>query len=144
MPFFVPERLLEFEYFETKTKNDEEAKQYSDVIDFAFFVVNFGYSRSDYNALTPLEKAFILKEYEKKTVEATTNMRNAVQNAVSNVLKKKGKRAQPLWKKKIKKSNPDEVRENLEIIKQSEKSDGNWIERLYRENNIIKGKAGGN
>ena len=42
-------------------KGMEIAEPYQKDIDFAFFVVNFGYSRSDYDALTPREIVFIRK-----------------------------------------------------------------------------------
>lgn len=60
MPFFLPRRLIEFEYFSSDEADQEYmeiAEPYQKDIDFAFFVVNFGYSRSDYDALTGLTLA---------------------------------------------------------------------------------------
>ncbi|MEG0758033.1 MAG: hypothetical protein RR505_06455, partial [Raoultibacter sp.] len=55
-------------------------------MDFAFFVAQFGYSITDYEALTPRQKAFILKERERKTVEDTNLMKQAVLTAVSTAM----------------------------------------------------------
>lgn len=60
LPFFLPRRLIEFEYFSSEEADQEYmeiAEPYQKDIDFAFFVVNFGYSRSDYDALTGLTLA---------------------------------------------------------------------------------------
>lgn len=60
LPFFLPRRLIEFEYFSSEEADQEYmeiAESYQKDIDFAFFVVNFGYSRSDYDALTGLTLA---------------------------------------------------------------------------------------
>ena len=51
------------------------AKPYLEDMDFAFFVVNFGYTKKDYLALTPREKAFIYKAYENKTISTSTMIR---------------------------------------------------------------------
>lgn len=86
MPFLLPRRLIEYEYFETSEQDEEYAelaKPYSKDMDFAFFAVHFGYSISEYEALTPRQKAFILKERERKTVEDTNLMKLAVLTAVS-------------------------------------------------------------
>ena len=57
---------MEWEYFPTsKEKPDLEAEQFRKSQDFAFFAVQFGYSKADYNALTETERALILKAYEK-------------------------------------------------------------------------------
>ena len=87
LPFFLPRRLIEFEYF----SNDEADQEYMEIaepyqkdIDFAFFVVNFGYSRSEYDALTPREIAFIRKAWESKMVADSYNMYNAAFTAYFN------------------------------------------------------------
>ena len=69
-------------------------------MDFAFFAVNFHYSKADYMALTPAEKAFIYKAWEDKTVSDTTLIRDAVLNAVSNALRKKKRKERHDWRKR--------------------------------------------
>lgn len=132
MPFFIPEALLRFEYLKGE-KIAESAKPYLDDMDFAFFCVNFGYSKADYNALTPKEKAFIMKAYENKTVRESTLLRDAVLNAVSNVFRKKGKAFKKLWKKLSQPISEEQLEEDFTIINEVEKREGKaWIELLYR------------
>ena len=97
------------------------AKDYQKEIDFAFFVVNFGYSKSDYEMLTPCEKAFVYKAWENKAVSDSTMFRDAALNAISNAFRKKNKRFIRLWKKKQKKANKDVIKENLHVIEEAEK-----------------------
>ena len=92
------------------------AKPYQDQIDFAFFVVHFGYSRADYDALSEVEKAFIRKAWEDYTVSWTTLVRDAVFNAVGNALRKKGKRFRKLWKKRTQKADREVIRDNTQTI----------------------------
>jgi len=104
---------------------------------FAFFAVNFGYTKADYEALTPRDMAFIYKAWENKIVSDTTHLRNAVLNAVSNALRKKGSKFRDLWQKKAKKVNQEMVDENLEIMKQVEEKEGKtWVEKLYKANGL--------
>ncbi len=132
MPFFIPEALLRFEYLKGE-KIAENAKPYLDDMDFAFFCVNFGYSKADYNALTPKEKAFIMKAYENKTVRESTLLRDAVLNAVSNAFRKKGKSFKKLWKKLSQPISEEQLEEDFTIINEVEKREGKaWIELLYR------------
>lgn len=136
MSFFIPNRFLEFEYFgtgETVDKN-EEADRYRDVSDFAFFAVNFGYSRKDYNNLTPTEKAFIMKAYENKVIDVTTFIRDSVLNAVNNAFRGKHRRLIELWKKKPKKVNREEIDNVLDIIKKNQEIEGDeWIKLIYQK-----------
>lgn len=71
-------------------------------MDFAFFAANFGWSLADYEAITPVQRLFILKEWESATVRSTELMQSVVETAVSNVHRKKGKRYRKLWKKRKK------------------------------------------
>lgn len=145
MPFFVPSDLIEFDYLGgvSDPKYEQEAKDYRNAIDFAFFAVNFGYSKADYNALTPLEKAFILKAWESKLVSDTTYQRNAVLNAISNAFRKKGKKFIPLWKKKQKRINKEVAKDNLKLVENLEKQNGKaWVDLVYKANGIKKKKRG--
>ncbi len=132
MPFFIPVNLITPEYFKSNSKEDEKQSPYSDYMDFAFFAVNFGYSRADYDALTLTEKAFIIKAYENKVVNDSTFIRNAVLNAVNNAFRKKGKQFIKLWKKQVI-ANKEEVESALEIVKENEKEEGkDWVALIYQ------------
>ncbi|MEY8536597.1 hypothetical protein AALH30_24265 [Blautia pseudococcoides] len=108
-------------------------------------MVNFGYSKSDYEILTPCEKAFIYKAWENKVVSDSTVLRDAVLNAISNSLRKKNKRFIRLWKKKQKKANKDVVKENLHVIEEAEKKEGKrWVGLIYQTNGLTPpGRKGG-
>ena len=97
-------------------------------MDFAFFVANFGYSRTDYDALTRKEKMFIYKAWENKLVADSTHLYNAT--------RQKRKRALKLWRKnKVKKANAETVSENLEIVREVEANEGkSWIDKIYQAN----------
>lgn len=140
MPFFLPSRLVDFEYFDTSNEDkeyDRLAKDYQKEIDFAFFVVNFGYSKADYEALTRKEKVFIYKAWENKTVQESTHLRNSVLNAVNNALRKKGKKFVHLWKKKQKKLDKDVAKENMKIIRTVESNEGKaWVDLIYKANGL--------
>jgi len=80
---------------EPRTEKQKElaelASSYSRERELAFFVVNFGFTKRDYNELTEVEKAFIYKAYETKLVTEMTYLRNAVLNAINNAFRKKTK-----------------------------------------------------
>ena len=99
----MPNTLIDFEYFggSLPTKKEQEiAKPYQREIDFAFFVANFGYSKADYDAITPKEKAFIYKAWENKTISDSYLLYNAVFTAVYNANRPKRKKPLKLWKKR--------------------------------------------
>lgn len=124
------------------TQYKELAKPYQTDIDFAFFVANFGYSKADYEALTPREKAFIFKAWEGKIVSDTTHIRNAFLNGYVNAKRKKNKRIIPLWKKKQKRADKEVVHNNLEIIKENIVKEGkSWLDTIHRANGM-KRKGG--
>lgn len=109
------------------------AEPYSDVMDFAFFAVNFHYSRADYDALTPTEKVFILKAWEDKTVSDSTLIRDAVLNAVSNALRKKHSPFKKLWKKLQKKADAEKAKDDLKIAMEIEEKEGKgWVDKIYK------------
>lgn len=104
-------------------------------MDFAFFVANFGYSKAEYNALTPAEKLFILKAYEDRVVSQSTLMAKAVLNAVGNAMRKKGKPFLKLWRKKPQRTDKEMQENRIEkLLTQEKKSGKSWVERIYREN----------
>jgi hypothetical protein len=148
LPFFLPRRLIEYEYFQNdpEPEYDRIAEPYRKEIDFAFFAVNFGYSKADYEALTPREKAFIYKAWENKIVSDTTFLYNAVFTATYNVNRKKNKRALKLWRKaKVQKADMEVIHDNLKIIRDVERKEGkSWIAQIYRANGLpVPGRKGG-
>ena len=120
---------------------DTEAEQYQNDIDFAFFFVNFGTSKSEYLDLTRREKAFIIKAWEDKLIRETTYNRNATLNAVSNALRKKSARFVELWKKAQQPVDIEMVATHLEIIERVEEADGkSWVDAIYKANGMKKPK----
>lgn len=148
MPFFLPSRLVDLEYVnqsgEVDTGYEALAQSYADDIDFAFFVVNFHYTRSDYEQLTPRDKQFIKKAYENKTVKETTEMRNAVLNAVGNALRKKNSRFVHLWKKVQRPIDKEKALNDLAVIEEVEAKEGKlWVDLLYAVNGMEKPRKEG-
>ncbi len=132
MPFFIPDRYLKLDYFGSSENSDSDLTDYIKERDFAFFAVNFGYSKKDYESLTPTEKAFIIKAYETKTVNDSTFIRNAVYNAINNAFRGKNKRFIELWKKQ-QKYDEEEIENDLKIIKENEEKEGKgWIALIYQ------------
>lgn len=107
-------------------------------MDFAFFAANLGYSKRDYDELTPREKAFIYKAWESKVVADTYNVYNAVFTATYNVNRPKRKKALKLWRKaKTQRANIETVNENLAIAKEVEAKEGKtWVDLIYKKNGL--------
>lgn len=117
------------------------AKPYQKDIDFAFFVVRFGYSKKDYQDLTPREAAFIRKAWEDKVVSESTMIRNAVLNAVGNALRKKNSRFRDLWKKLSKPVDKELESEHIRTVHEIEAKEGkSWIDRILKANGIFERK----
>lgn len=114
------------------------AEPFREEIDFAFFAVNFGYSKRDYLELTDTERMFIYKAYENKEVSWSTLVRDAVFNAVGNALRKKNKKFQKLWKKRSKKADKELIRETTVTIMEIEQKEKGWIDRIYKANGMKK------
>lgn len=144
MPFSIPSRLVDFEYLgggsgEVDEEYNNMAKDYQKEIDFAFFVVNFQYSKADYEALTPKEKIFIMKAWETKLVSDTTHIRNATLNAVSNAMRKKGSKFADLWTKKQQRLDTELAHNNLRIVEKIENNnDKSWVDKVYKANGMRK------
>lgn len=92
--------LTEYRYF-TVEEPGEEAGAYRKESDFAFFAVNLGWSLSEYESITPIQRLFILREWERKVVRETDMLKQAVELAVANVHRGKGKAYMQLWKRKV-------------------------------------------
>lgn len=69
-------------------------------MDFAFFAARLGWSRSDYEEMTPVQRLFILKELERETVRRTELLQSVVEIAIANVHRKKGRKPKRLWSKR--------------------------------------------
>lgn len=114
------------------------AKSYSHERDFAFFHVNFGTSKQDFLSMTEVEKAFIRKEYETKTVFEMTQFRDAFFNAYANANRGKNRKFQDLYKKKQSKADVEYNMNAVETIMKIEKRDGkSWVDKIYR---AVKGR----
>lgn len=106
-------------------------------MDLAFFVVNFGFSKREYLELTDKEKMFIRKEFERKTITDATYIRDAVFNAVSNALRKKGARFQELFKKKQAKADVEFNENAVSTVLEIEETGGkDWVRRIYEANGL--------
>ncbi len=94
-------------------------------------MVNFGFSRREYDDLTKKEKAFIVKEWETKLVRDVTFARDAHLNAIVNGTPRKSRRFIELFKKKPKKTDAEELRNTYEGILAYEKQKGtSWVDRI--------------
>lgn len=148
MPFFIPSRLVEYEYYETSPTDEEYmriAKPYQYDIGFAFFAANLGYSLSDYEELTPVQRALILKELELKEVKEDNRINAAVINAIANANRPKNRAYKPLWKKnkKAKPTNKEEMKEKISIVQRMEDDQGkSWVDKIYVANGIERRKNG--
>lgn len=107
-------------------------------MDFAFFAVNFGYSKADYDALTLKEKTFIYKAWETREISRMMLVYNAVFTATYNVNRRKNKRAiDPLKRRKSKKADMETVSANLKIARQVATMEGTaWVDKIYRANGL--------
>ena len=100
-------------------------------------MVNFNYSKADYDALTETEKKFIYKAYETKTISDCTHIRNAVLNATVNANRKKNKKFIELFEKKQEKVDVEFTENALEVINEVEERDGkSWVDLLYNKNGL--------
>lgn len=106
-------------------------------MELAFFIVEIGMSKSEYESLTEVEKMFIRKRYEQKLINDTTWMRNAMLNAINNALRKKNKKFIDLFPKKQVKAdkeyNEKAIKNILEIEERKGKS---WVDKILRANGI--------
>lgn len=140
MPFFLPRSLIRLEYLSGENSEEEKeiAKPYEKEIEFAFFAVNLGYSKQEYEALTPREIRFIYKAWENKIVSDSYYMYHAMFTAFYNVNRPKRKRALKLWEKaKTRKADMEIVKRNLKLVREVEKKEGkSWVEQIYKFNHI--------
>lgn len=143
MSFFLPSRLVDLEYLSDDEVDDQYekiAEPYLEDIDFAFFAVNFGYTKKDYESLTKREKAFIYKAWENKVVSDSYNTYNACFTAFYNANRKKNKRALKLWKKKrVAKADKETIHKNIIVAKEVDRKEGKtWVDIVYERNGLKK------
>lgn len=114
------------------------AEPYLKDMDFAFFAVNFGYSKADYESLTSRDKAFIYKAWEDRIIRESYNLYNAVFTATYNVNRPKKKRALKLWKKaSIRKANMEDTYNSINVVRENERKEGReWIDKIYAANGL--------
>lgn len=76
-----------------------------------------------------------MRAWEDKMVLETTLARNAFQNAYVNARRKKTQRTAPLFKKRAKKADKAVIEQNMRVIKENIKNDGDdWIRAIYAAN----------
>ena len=113
-------------------------------MELAFFVVEIGMTKSEYEQLTETEKLFIRKRYEQKFINETTWMRNATLNAINNSFRKKNKKFIDLFPKKPQKADKEYNENAIKAILEIEEKNGkSWVEKIYRANGIKPPKKGG-
>lgn len=74
-------------------------------------------------------------------VSDNTLLRNAVLNAVSNVLRKKNARFRELWKKVARPIDRNLAEENLKIVQKIEEKEGKgWVDKILKANGFVRRK----
>ncbi|HIT90554.1 MAG TPA: hypothetical protein IAC41_09075 [Candidatus Merdenecus merdavium] len=126
--FFVPARLVKFEYLvgdNKENKNiqkDEYAGKFIYEKNLAFFVVNFGYTPDQFGDLTYKEMLFIRKEWENKKILDSQLFYKALATVSYNENRKKGKKAKSLWdvnnNKQYTKKYKQTLKDNLTLVKE--------------------------
>ncbi|KIO62139.1 hypothetical protein B4065_3359 [Caldibacillus thermoamylovorans] len=121
------------------------AEPFQNEMELAFFVVEIGMSKKEYESLTETEKMFIRKRHEQKFINETTWARNAVLNGVNNAMRKKGKKFIDLFPKKQPRADK-EYNENAvkTILTMEEKKGKVWVDLIYKRNGQKPPQKGGN
>ena len=89
--------------------------------------------------MTELEKAFIRKEYESKTVMDNTQLRDAFFNAYINANRKKNSKIIDLYKRKQEKADIEYNQDAIKVINKIEERDGkSWIDKIYKASGLKK------
>jgi hypothetical protein len=145
LSFFLPSRLVKLEYLVGASDEDydEVARPFSKEIDLAFFVVNFGYSKSDYEALTKRERAFIYKAWESKRMLDAVLVYKGVFAANYNLNRKKGKQPIEVWVKpktaEITAQKAQKYKDGIRRLQEREKANGQtWMQKVFKANGRIR------
>lgn len=81
----------------------------------------------------------IRKEYETKTVNDMTHIRNSVLNAISNAMRGKNKRFIDLFNKKQAMADKEFNENAIAVILEIEEKEGkSWVDRIYQGAGIRK------
>lgn len=101
--------------------------------ELAFFVVNFGYTKRDFEELTMTERLFVMKAWENKKILDTSLTAKAFFNAYANANRKKNSKPMPLWKKKKEnKYNIIELKKQFDdVLEHENNSSKDWVKMLY-------------
>ena len=129
MPFFLPDELVGLRYLSAGGDVPDKAGNYRHEIDLAFFVVNFGYSKSEYMELTPRERAFIYRAWEDKVVRDSQLVHDASFLAQINANRKRGRSMKPLWTKRGT-VNPEEMQRLVQ--QEKKKKPKSILDRIRR------------
>ena len=116
--------LTEYEYFEPAPYDPHYkhiSSYFKNELDFAYFVVKFGWTREQYDSLTEVERLLILKQIETETVQEQEKLQATFELAISNVMRKKGKKYRKLFKR-VKKKLKDEQPITKDEAKQIKKA----------------------
>ena len=104
-------------------------------MDFAFFVVNFGYTKPEFDALTLREVAFIKKAWENKKVLDTSLAYTAVATATYNVHRGKRKARQLFSKSNTRELSPFRrkqlVEQAIAVHEREERIGLDWMRKIY-------------
>lgn len=128
----------EYEPTPYELKLQKLAEPYSYEMDLAFFVVQVGMTKNEFDTLSEKEKLFIRKAHENKFVSDTTWMRNAFLNAEANINRKKNKKFIELFPKNQKADI--EYNENaIQTITEMEEEKGkSWVDKIFKANGMKK------
>lgn len=121
------------------------AEPFQNEMELAFFVVEIGMSKKEYESLTETEKMFIRKRHEQKFINETTWLRNAVLNATVNANRGKNKKFRDLFPKKLQRVDKEYNENAVKTILKMEKENGKgWVDLIYRRNGMKPPQKGGN
>lgn len=91
---------------------------------------------SDYQELTPTQRALIVKELELKSVRDDMRLNSAVINAIYNSNRSKNKPFRELWKKRKQNIDTTELKIGYAAVLDLEATDPSraWVEKIYAAN----------
>lgn len=73
--------------------------------------MKLGWTYSQYASLTQVQKAFVIKEIERQEVKESEALASAVETAIANSFRKRGRRRMSVWRKSRKGSPEQPVSE---------------------------------
>lgn len=73
-----------------------------------------------------MQRSFVRKELESYTVETSSLLESAVEVAVGNCLRKRGKQRAKLWKKKPRRSDPTVSASEAKAVKRAMAEKAPW------------------